>query len=571
MKRSRIKAARGECSADLVLKNGNILNVFTEEIVKADVAIVGDTIVGIGNYRGNREIDCTGKYLTPGLIDGHLHIESSMISPLEFAKFILKKGTTTMIVDPHEIVNVSGSRGMDYILDATEDIPVNTFVMVPSSVPSSDVEINGAGKFLAEEMKRYREHKRVLGFGEMMRFMDVIDEQEETMDKIRAFEDMIMDGHAPGLSGKDVQAYRTAGICNDHECAGKEEMLEKLRAGFYILIREGSGARNLGTLVTVLRDCQLPLEQCMFCTDDKHLEDIEREGHINHCVRKAVKLGIPVAKAYKMASYYAARAYGLKNLGAIGPGYRADILIMDDLKEVNPKIVIKGGQVADEQWLSSFSYKIKDETLLRTVICDALTVQKLSHKKMIEDHVIEMVPHQLLTICRLEEIPGEHGIFCPNEEYTKLCVVERHGKTGHVGICPLKGYGIRNGAVATSVSHDSHNIIAAGDNDADLIAAVEELRRIQGGYVIASEGKVAAFLPLEIAGLMSLDTAEHVQKKVQEMVALARKLGVPETLDPFITLSFLALTVIPDIRLTENGLYDVNDRHFLQVFSDELC
>lgn len=563
MKKSLIQVAKGGVPADLVLKNGKILNVFTEEIITADVAIVGDTIAGIGAYEGEREIDCTGKFIAPGLIDAHVHIESSMVTPLEFAKQIVRTGTTGIIADPHEIVNVSGTAGLDYILDATEDIPVNAYIMIPSSVPATEFDTNGAGKFLADDMEPYRSHPRVLGLGEMMRFTDVLAEHGETMEKLERFSDMMIDGHAPGISGNDVQAYRAAGVRDDHECAAVEEGLEKLRAGYSILIREGSGAKNVETLVKGFLEAGVSLDQCMFCTDDRHLEDIEREGHINVCVRKAIALGVPAIKAYKMASFHAARTYGLRDCGAVGAGFKADLLILDDLEKAEPVTVIKSGNVVDEEWLDSFSYTLKDPSLLHTVIPGKLDADSLSLARGEKNHVMEMVPGQLLTLHRYEQIPGEGDWFVPDGTYSKLVVAERHGKNGKVGVCPMKGYGIRNGAVATTVSHDSHNIIAAGDNDEDILCAIRELERIQGGYVIASRGVVKDELPLEVGGLMSTEKAADVQKKTKEMVEEARRMGVSEGVDPFITLSFMALTVIPEIRLTEAGIFDVTRMQFM--------
>ena len=563
MKKSLIQVARGEAPADLVLKNGKILNVFTEEIITADVAVAGGVIAGVGDYEGDREIDCTGKYIAPGFIDAHVHIESSMVTPLEFAKQIVKKGTTSIIADPHEIVNVCGAAGLDYILDATEDIPVNAFVMIPSSVPATESDTNGAGKFLAEDMEPYRDHPRVLGLGEMMRFTDVLSGHGETLEKLDRFSDRMIDGHAPGITGKDVQAYRASGVQNDHECASAEEGLEKLRAGFAILIREGSGAKNLETLLKGFLDAGVSLDQCMFCTDDKHLEDIEREGHISACVRKAIALGVPPVKAYKMASFHAARTYGLRGLGAVGAGYRADLLILEDLEDAEPQTVIKDGHVADGGWLSGFSYRIRDERLLHTVKPGRLDEESIRLARGERDHIMELVPDQLLTLHRCGELPGAGNVFVPDGTYSKLVVAERHGRNGKAGVCPVKGYGIRNGAVATTVSHDSHNIIAAGDNDEDILCAVRELERIQGGYVIASGGKIVDELPLEVGGLMSLQDAPSVQKKTKEMVEEARRMGVGEGVEPFITLSFLALTVIPEVRLTEQGMFDVNEMRFL--------
>lgn len=563
MGKSKIQAAKGLVKADLVLKNGNVLNVFTEEIITGDVAIVEDTIVGIGDYEGEREIDCSGKYLVPGFIDAHVHIESSMVTPLEFAKHIIKKGTTAIVADPHEIVNVCGKRGMDYILDASEQVPVKVFVMVPSSVPATEFDTNGAGEFLAKDMEPYRSNPRVKGLGEMMRFVDVLKEQPETMEKLQSFSHFVIDGHAPGIKGKEVQAYRAAGISNDHECADVEEGLEKLRAGYQILIREGSGARNVETLVKGFLEAGVSFDRCMFCTDDKHLEDTEVEGHINFCVKKAIALGVPAIQAYKMASYNTAQTYGLEKMGAIGAGYYADIVILDQLEYAEPEQVIRHGQVVTKEWLNGFSYELKDESLLRTVKIGDLTEQDFVLLRKEQNHVLELVADQLLTLDKIETIPGEGGVFQPDGEYTKLIVVERHGKNGKVGVCPMKGYGIRGGAVATTVSHDSHNIIAAGDNDEDLLCAVRELEKMQGGYVLVSQGKVKNRLPLEIGGLMSVDTANNVQEKTKEMVEAAREMGVNDGVDPFVTLSFMALTVIPEIRLTEAGLFDVRQMRFI--------
>lgn len=564
MKKSMIRAAKGEVPADLVLKNGKVLNVFSEEILTCDVAIVDGWIAGLGSYEGDKEIDCTGKYIAPGLIDAHVHIESSMVSPLEFTKCIVRKGTTGIVADPHEIVNVSGKRGMDYILDASEHVPADVYVMVPSSVPATNIDTNGAGKFLAEDMAEYKSHPRVLGLGEMMRFVDVLNEDRETIEKLDAFSDMVMDGHAPGISSKEIQAYRAAGIQDDHECSSGEEALEKLRAGFHILVREGSGAKNLESILKGLLESGVSLDHCMFCTDDKHLEDIEKDGHINYCVRKAIALGVPEIKAYKMASCNAARFYGIRHAGAVGAGYRADLLILDDLKEASPAMVIKNGNIVDDTWLSSFHYELKDKSLLHTVRIRELSETDLYLEKKEKNHVLELVPNELLTLHKEEEVPGTDGAFLPDQEYGKLAVVERHGKNGKVGVCPVKGYGIRSGAIATSISHDSHNIIAAGDNDRDILCAVKELERIQGGYVIASEGKVIDALPLAISGLMSVERAEEVQQKTGEMVQKARQMGVVQGVDPFITLSFMALTVIPELRLTESGLFDVTTMQFLE-------
>lgn len=548
----------GEKKADLVLKNGFIINVFSERIIQADIAIVGKTIVGIGEYQGNREIDCTGKYIAPGFIDSHIHIESTMVLPMELSKMLLKSGTTTLIADPHELVNVKGSEALDFILDATEDIPLNVYVMVPSSVPATKYDTNGAGEFLAADMEKYLSHPRILGLGEVMCFLDVIHREPKALDKLSLFDGRVIDGHAPNIKDKEIQTYRLAGVDNDHECVTFEEALEKIEAGFHILIREGSGAKNLDALVRGLLKHNIPPDRCAFCTDDRHLEDMERDGHISYCIRKAISRGMEPVKAYKMASFSAAQIYGLRDLGAVAAGYRADLVILDDLENVETSFVIKDGQIIKEEYLETLHYEVKNEALLHTVILPALNEDLLKLAKTDKNHVIEMVAEQLTTNHLLEEIPGADGSFAPNQEYNKLCVVERYGKGGNVGVAPLKGFGILNGAIATSVSHDSHNIIAAGDNDTDIILAVEALRESQGGYVIASGGKVIDVLPLSVAGLMSTLSCREVQEKAGSMLAFAHSLGIPEGIDPFITLSFLALPVIPSIRLLDRGLFDVD-------------
>lgn len=554
-RKRRLDCANGIEKADIVLKNGNVLNVFTEEIIKSDVAICGDTIVGVGSYEGKLEIDCTGKYLVPGFIDAHMHIESCMVTPGELAKVLVKEGTTTIIADPHEIVNVSGKKGMDYFLKCAKDIPVNVFYMIPSSVPATDVETNGCGEFLASDMMKYVDDARVLGLGETMRFMECCQGERRMSDKLELFAKKHIDGHAPGITGKEVQAYRLAGVENDHECSTPEEVLDKLRAGFHIYIREGSGAKNLETLLRTLLDAGVALERCAFCTDDKHIEEIRKEGHISTCIRKAIAMGVPVAKAYKMGSYQAAEFYGLKNYGAIGAGYRADIVFLDNLKEVHPVDVMKGGHImGDADYIRDYSVPVPEE-LLHTVHAAEITKEKIQLACEGKTDVIQMNPHQIVTTRLIEEVPAENGYFVPNEVYNKICVVERHGKTGEVGVAPLKGFGVKNGAVATSVAHDSHNLIVAGDNDEDILLAIQAVQDNQGGYAIVSQGKVVDVLALPISGLMSDRRCDEVVEKVTSMLKEAEKLGISKEIDPFITLSFMALTVIPEIRVTERGIY----------------
>lgn len=553
-----METAMGERKAELVLKNGFIVNVFSERIITGDVAITDGYIAGIGSYEGEREIDCTGRYIVPGFIDAHIHIESTMVLPMELSKMLLKSGTTTLIADPHELVNVKGKEALDFLLDASENVPLNIYIMIPSSVPATVFDTNGAGEFLAEDMKEYLSHKRVLGLGEVMCFLDVIHRDKKALDKLKLFKGRMIDGHAPGIHGKEVQAYRLSGVDNDHECVTFDEALEKIDAGFHILIREGSGAKNLDAIVRGLLKNNIPLDRCAFCTDDKHLEDMERDGHISYCIKKAVSRGMDPVKAIKMATINTAQIYGLKDLGAVACGYRADLIVLNKLETVEPSFVLKDGKIIHQEQLNALHYMVEDSPLLHTVAFQPLTKEKLILPRHKENHVMEIVKEQLVTNHLKEEIPGGQ-FFEPNEQYNKLCVVERHGKTSNVSVAPLKGFHIKKGAIATSVSHDSHNIIAAGDNDEDIIAAVNKLLETQGGYAIACGGNVMDVLPLPIGGLMSTWPCEKVKEKAASMLSLARSLGIPEGTDPFITLSFLALPVIPHLRLLDTGLFDANE------------
>lgn len=552
------KAASGKIKANVVLKNAYIVNVFTEEIIQGDIAICQDTIVGIGSYEGELEIDCTSKYICPGFIDAHLHIESAMVMPLELAKEVLKTGTTTLIADPHELVNVVGAKALQFLIEVSENIPINLYIMLPSCVPSTKFETNGKN-FDAEDMVPFLNHPRVLGLGEVMGYNDVIDGQEDILKKLIISEGKIIDGHAPNVTGKDLQAYACSGIETDRECINFQEAYEKVKTGLKILIREGSAAKNLEEIVKGLVESKIPTENFMFCTDDKHLEDIQREGHICWNVKKAISVGLNPITAIKMATYNTARAYGLKKLGAIAAGYKADLIILEDLENMEVSQVIKDGIIINNESFANVDQNTIDEVILNSVKFDNLTKEKIQLRTNEKNYVIEMIPNQIVTRKVYEEVPNHNGYFIPNEIYSKLCVVERHRGTGNVAVAPLKGFGIKGGAIATTVAHDSHNIIAAGDNDEDIVLAVNHLKEIQGGYVIVAGGKIVGELPLKVAGLISILPSEQVQRITKEMLTRARTMGVPDYLDPFITLSFMALPVIPEIRLTDLGLFDVTN------------
>ena len=441
-----IDVAAGRAPADLVFKNVNVVNVFSEEIITADVAVAGGVIAGVGSYRGRTELDCTDKFLCPGFIDAHIHIESSLAAPFEFARAATRSGTTTIVADPHEIVNVCGAQAVQYLLDATENLPLNVYLMLPSSVPATPFETNGAD-FTAADMAPFMAHPRVLGLGEVMCYPDVLAARQTVLEKLALAADAgkRADGHAPGLSGRELQAYAAAGIRTEHECTTFAEAAEKLRAGLAVLVREGSAAKNLSVLVNGLLDSDLPADRFLFCTDDKHLDDIARDGHLRWNVRQAISLGMKPVTAIKMATWNAAREYGLRDLGAVAAGYRADLVLLDSLKQMTVRAVYKDGRPVEERFAGLAAAPVPD-ALLHSVHFENVAPADLALPVAGPAHVIEMVPYQIVTRHAVEEVPSENGFFRPNAVYTKLCVVERHGKNGGVAVCPVKGYGITGGA-----------------------------------------------------------------------------------------------------------------------------
>ena len=471
-----IDVAAGRAPADLVFKNVNVVNVFSEEIITADVAVAGGVIAGVGSYRGRTELDCTDKFLCPGFIDAHIHIESSLAAPFEFARAATRSGTTTIVADPHEIVNVCGAQAVQYLLDATENLPLNVYLMLPSSVPATPFETNGAD-FTAADMAPFMAHPRVLGLGEVMCYPDVLAARQTVLEKLALAADAgkRADGHAPGLSGRELQAYAAAGIRTEHECTTFAEAAEKLRAGLAVLVREGSAAKNLSVLVNGLLDSDLPADRFLFCTDDKHLDDIARDGHLRWNVRQAISLGMKPVTAIKMATWNAAREYGLRDLGAVAAGYRADLVLLDSLKQMTVRAVYKDGRPVEERFAGLAAAPVPD-ALLHSVHFENVAPADLALPVAGPAHVIEMVPYQIVTRHALEEVPSENGFFRPNAVYTKLCVVERHGKNGGVAVCPLKGYGIRldSGDLAYLSKKAKAMLDAAGFTDA-IISASNDL------------------------------------------------------------------------------------------------
>lgn len=557
--------ARGIRRAPLVLKNANVFYAQSGEFRKADVAIADGRIMGTGSYHGEEERDLTGKYLCPGFIDSHLHLESTLVTPGELIRQAAQCGTTTFIVDPHESANVSGTDGIDYILEQTEDVPANVYVMMPSCVPATDVDDNGC-TLTAGKMKPYLENPRILGLGEVMDAISVIQGRVSMHEKLALFQNRVRDGHAPFLSEGDLAAYALAGITTDHECVDYEYAMAERRNGIQVLIREGSAARNLEAIVTGIVKNHTDTAGFCFCTDDKHIEEIHREGHINYNVKRSVELGLSPEKAIQMATIQAAQCYGLAHLGAIAPGYQADMVILEDLKEMKVlEVYHKGIPVpkAEKTEIRPCSPSLKNTVHLHSLDKNALCLPHQGGKA----HVLQMLEGQIVTQDIWEEVPfgEEEGrtVFVPSGEWQKMAVIERHKGTGKVGLGIVKGFGIHGGAIASSVSHDSHNLIVIGDNDRDMYLAVQELIRTQGGYTLVENGKIFDTLPLPVMGLMSDAGYEKVNELLGRMIPKAHSMGIKKGFDPFITLSFMALPVIPEIRVTPRGVYLVKENRIL--------
>ncbi|AGK98838.1 adenine deaminase [Clostridium pasteurianum] len=565
LKRQRINMAMKREKSDLVIKNANIVNVFTKEIIKGDIAICKDQIVGIGDYSGTREIDVNGKYVCPGLIDSHMHIESTMVTPPEFARTIIPHGTTTLIADPHEIANVCGINGINFMLNQSKELPLNVYYMMPSSVPSTSFENNGAD-LTAELIEPFLSNDKILGLGEVMDYPAVTSGNEKMLKKIDLFDNKIIDGHSPNLTGDALNAYKTAGIMTDHECSTIEEALERIRLGMYVQIREGSAARNLKNLVEGLIKNHMGFDRCVFCTDDKHLEDIRQNGHISYNIKKAIKYGVSQIDAICMATINAAQCYKLKRLGAVAPGYSADILILNSLEDFNiDKVLYRGKMIYEHKKIcTKIHLSIDDNNVLNTVRVRDISDEDLKIKLVSNvATVIKIKDNELITKKENKKVTVENGAFIADENFSKIAVIERHKATKNIGLGIVSNFNIRNGAIASTVAHDSHNLIVIGDNDDDMITAVEEIKKVNGGYTVVSRGEVKGTLPLPIAGLMSDKNAEYVEKTLSKMIEEALKLGINKNIDPFITLSFLALPVIPEIRITDKGLFDVTQFKFI--------
>ena len=564
-----ILAARGDLAPDLVLKNARIVNVFTKEIESGDVAIKDGYIVGIGEFDGEEEIDVGGRIICPGLIDGHIHIESSMISPSEFAGAVAPHGTTAVIADPHEIANVAGEEGIRYMLEASAGLPVDIFFMLPSCVPATPLDESGA-ELSADELEPFYKEERVAGLAELMNSFGTVRADEEIIRKIQGANSYgkRIDGHAPFLTGKDLNAYITAGVRSDHECSSAEEAIEKLRLGQYIMIREGTAARNLEALLPLFDDKYC--DRCMLVTDDKHGSDLIDNGHIDYIIRKAIRAGKDPLNAIKMATLNAAMYFGLKDRGAIAPGYIADIIVLSDLEEFTVEKVFKNGRLTVDGGKNARAIKsplidkekyprVFNSFSLREIKPSDLEIRDEGTKK----RVIKVIPGQILTEELIVESSSKQAE--PDKDIIKLAVIERHKGTGHTGVGFVSGYGLKKGAIASSVAHDSHNLIVAGCTDDDMALAANTVRENGGGLAVVCDGKVLSSLPLPIGGLMCEMNVNEVEDILRVMKEQARQLGVNEGIDPFMTLAFTALPVIPKLRLLTQGVVDVDKQSYVPV------
>ena len=559
-KRRIINAAAGREPADLVLKNAAYVNVFSNELCTADIAVAEGLIVGMGTYSGTVEQDCTGKIVLPGFLDAHIHLESSLVSPAEFVKAVLPHGTTTVITDPHEIANVMGTDGIEYMLQATEGLPVDVRFMLPSCVPATPLDESGA--ILDYRcLDSFYDHPRVQGLAEMMNFVGIIAGDDQSVEKIVAAQahHKKIDGHAPDLAGNDLNAYVAAGVYSDHECHDLNDAIAKLQRGQFIMIREGTAARNLEALAPLL--CDKYSDRCMFCTDDKHPSDLLEKGHIDYIIKKAIGLGVDPITAVKVACLNAARYFQLNNRGAIAPGYLADFVIIDSFRNFNIEKVYKKGQLMVESGIVKDFPEPDTEPYLTERAHNTFHVGKLTAQDFMDHRprgIIGMVNGEITTTDAgySDRIDVEYDVL-------KIAVVERHKNTHHIGIGFIQGYGLKSGAVATSISHDSHNIIVVGTSEADMADAVNRVVELNGGIVVWNGGKPQAELPLSIAGIMSDEPLVTVNEKLESAKEQAHALGVGRGIDPFMTLSFMALPVIPSLRITTRGVFDVNSQSYV--------
>lgn len=562
-----INVARGLEKADLVIKNANIINVLSEEIHKGDIAIADGIIAGVGeDYHGEKEIDVNGAYVSPSFIDGHVHLESAMVMPEEFVKVVLPAGTTTVIIDPHEISNVFGLHGISFMHEAVKNLPMDVYTMLPSCVPATPFETSGFD-LNSYDLSLLIDKPWVLGIAEMMNYTGVLNLDKNIMAKLELAKskDKRIDGHAPYLKGKDLCAYIASGVKSDHECTTPEEAVEKLRLGMYVMIREGTAAKDLDALIPVLKNNNT--RKCIFVTDDRHPSDLKE--HINGMVRRAVEAGVDPIKAVQVASLNTAEYFGLKNLGAVAPGYKADLLILPDLKTFKPSVVIKNGGIAAENGRLKTEIGMSEPLSYRGSVNVRWIVKEdfQIHAKSDTVRAIEIVPGQLITksVKSKIKIENENAISNIDTDTLKICVIERHRATGNIGKGFVKGFNLKSGAIASTVAHDSHNMIVIGTNDFDMYTAAVALIKSQGGKVVVKDGEILSQLPLPIAGLMSDKSFDYVVQKTGELNSAAHSIGCTLE-DPFMTMGFLSLPVIPELKITDKGVFDTDIFDFVDIF-----
>jgi adenine deaminase len=561
----RISVASKREPADTVIKNGKIIDVFNGEIIEGDIAIVDGYFAGIGDYEGNRVIDANGRYISPAFIDGHVHIESSMVTPNEFAKVLLPHGVTTIIADPHEIANVLGTDGIQYMLDSSENLPFDFFFMLPSCVPATEFENSGA-TLNAKDLKPFYQQPRVLGLAEVMNFPAVLKAEDDMLEKILTAKQSgkKIDGHAAGLSANDLNVYLAAGIRTDHESTTAIEAKERLRRGMYLMIREGTVAKDLQQLIPIVNERNA--RRCLFVTDDKHLDDLIHDGSIDHNVRLAIASGISSITAIQMATINAAECFGLEAKGAIAPGYKADFFLFDDLEKITITTVYKDGIAVVENGRLIFESQdnslVETDRLRNSVRFHGLTENHFQIPlKTNKANIIEIIPNSLVTRHIIEKVNAcDSGIFQPSiiKDQLKLAVIERHHMKNQIGLGIVKGLGLKTGAIATTIAHDSHNLIIAGTTDLDMVVASKAIKDIQGGLVVVNQGEVIASLRLSIAGLMSDRPYQEVYSSLNEINLALKKLGAHDHFNPFLTISFLSLPVIPELKLTDKGLFQIS-------------
>jgi adenine deaminase len=571
--KKRIKVANKEIKADVVVKNGKIVNVFTGEITEGDIAIADGFIAGIGEYDGVETIDARDKVIVPGFIDGHMHIESTMLTPYELSKVLIQHGITAIMADPHEIANVAGNEGINFMINASEKLPVDIFIMLPSCVPATPFENSGA-RLGAEDLQFFYSHPRVLGLAELMDFSSIVNLKEDMLKKIinTQLNMGTIDGHAAGLSKEELNVYVSAGIYSDHECINVKEAKDRLELGMYLMIREGTAAKELKTLLPVITPVNS--RRCIFVTDDKLLDDLITEGSVDHNVRLAIKEGLDPITAIQMVTINTTEFFCLRGYGAIAPGYQADLLILNDLQSISIDRVIKKGKCVVENGEINKNAFIRNENSKEL----ALKLPGINMKELqINDlemplssslcNIIEIVPNSLITYHRVEKADIYNGNFIAStcRDLLKIAVIERHHATGNIGLGIVKGFGIKKGAIATTVAHDSHNIVVVGTSDEEMLLAVNHLKSINGGIAIASGKEVIASLPLAICGLISENSCLEVKEQLRSLNQALNIIGADTNFNPFLTLSFLTLPVIPEIKLTDMGLFEIKTFSHIKV------